>query len=83
MEIIQVINAVHEDSIAGMAYNRVKKEIYTCADGDRAIKVLFSKAAHAAMATEHKADRHYCWCYRSGTLRQASCCARRSCTEGL
>eukprot|EP00775_Hariotina_reticulata_P004041 gene4041-4288_t len=39
MEIIQVINAVHEDSIAGLAYNRVKKEIYTCADGDRAIKV--------------------------------------------
>jgi hypothetical protein len=39
MEIIQVINGAHEDSLAAIAFNRVKREVYTAAEGDRAIKV--------------------------------------------
>lgn len=39
MEIIQVISAAHEDSLAAIAFNRIKREVYTAAEGDRAIKV--------------------------------------------
>lgn len=40
MEIIRVIANAHEDSITSIAYNRVKREIYTAAEGDKAIKVF-------------------------------------------
>lgn len=39
MEVIQTINGAHEDALAGIAYNPVNKQIYTCAEGDKAIKV--------------------------------------------
>ncbi|WIA17403.1 hypothetical protein OEZ85_014259 [Tetradesmus obliquus] len=59
MEIIQVINAAHEDSLAAIAFNRIKREVYTAAEGDRAIKVwdlktgqrLRSQAVHKGMVT--------------------------------
>jgi hypothetical protein len=40
MEVKQVISGAHEDSIIGLAYNRLKREIYSVAEGDKAIKVL-------------------------------------------
>ena len=39
MEVIQVIGGAHEDSIVSLAYNRVKREVYSVAEGDKAIKV--------------------------------------------
>ncbi|KAF6254405.1 WD40-repeat-containing domain protein [Scenedesmus sp. NREL 46B-D3] len=59
MEIIQVINGAHEDDIAAIAFNRAKREVYTAAEGDRAIKVwdlktgqrLRSQAVHKGMVT--------------------------------
>lgn len=39
MEVIQTVNGAHEDALAGIAYNPVNRHIYTCAEGDKAIKV--------------------------------------------
>jgi hypothetical protein len=39
MEVIQTINGAHEDALAGIAYNPINKQVYTCAEGDKAIKV--------------------------------------------
>lgn len=39
MEVIQTINGAHEDALAGIAYNPVNRHVYTCAEGDKAIKV--------------------------------------------
>lgn len=39
MEVIQTIPAAHEDALAGIAYNPINKQVYTCAEGDKAIKV--------------------------------------------
>lgn len=38
MHIIQTICNAHEDSITSIAYNRLKREVFTAADGDKAIK---------------------------------------------
>ncbi len=45
MEIIQTLPNVHEDAVACIAYNRIKREVYTAAEGDRAIKVRQCLAA--------------------------------------
>lgn len=39
MEVVKVIEEAHESEIVSLAYNRVRKEIYSCADGDKVIKV--------------------------------------------
>lgn len=39
MEVVQVIANAHEDSITSIAYNRVKREVFSAAEGDKAIKV--------------------------------------------
>jgi hypothetical protein len=39
MEIVRVVEQAHESEIVSLAYNRARKEIYSCADGDRTIKV--------------------------------------------
>lgn len=39
MEIVKVIEEAHESSITAIAYNKVRKEIYSSADGDKVIKV--------------------------------------------
>jgi hypothetical protein len=39
MQIVQVINNAHEDSIVAIAYDGQRKEIYTASEGDRVIKV--------------------------------------------
>jgi hypothetical protein len=49
MEIVQTINGAHEDALAGVAYNPINRHIYTCAEGDKAIKVR-SKCADAVPA---------------------------------
>ena len=36
-----MIEEAHESEIVSLAYNRVRKEIYSCADGDKVIKVGF------------------------------------------
>lgn len=38
-EVVKVIEEAHESEIVCLAYNRVRKEIYSCADGDKVIKV--------------------------------------------
>ncbi|KAF5833397.1 WD40-repeat-containing domain protein, partial [Dunaliella salina] len=38
-EVVKVIEEAHESEIVSLAYNRVRKEIYSCADGDKVIKV--------------------------------------------
>mmetsp|Transcript_33374 Transcript_33374/g.84557 ORF Transcript_33374/g.84557 Transcript_33374/m.84557 type:complete len:866 (-) Transcript_33374:212-2809(-) len=43
MEIVRVVEQAHESEIVSLAYNRARKEIYSCADGDRTIKVWDSR----------------------------------------
>lgn len=41
MEVVRVIEEAHESEIVGLTYNRARKEIYSCADGDKTIKVSY------------------------------------------
>lgn len=95
MEVVQTINSAHEDALAGIAYNPVNKQIYTCAEGDKAIKVccvlyvwlLIQLATAPAPGTappaadQHTRSTHEHANTRCGTSRLGSCCAPRLCTE--
>lgn len=50
MEVIQTVNGAHEDALAGIAYNPINKQVYTCAEGDKAIKVSWKSCRCAAAA---------------------------------
>ena len=39
MEITKIIGEAHEGAIVALAYNRIRREIYSAADGDKVIKV--------------------------------------------
>lgn len=39
MEIVKVIEEAHESTITSIAFNKIRKEIYSSADGDKVIKV--------------------------------------------
>ena len=39
MEIVKVIGEAHEGAIVALAYNKIRREIYSAADGDKVIKV--------------------------------------------
>lgn len=39
MVLSKVIEEAHEDEIVCLAYNQLRKEIYSAADGDKVIKV--------------------------------------------
>lgn len=43
MEVIKVIEEAHESQITSLAYNKIRKEIYSSADGDKVIKVSIQK----------------------------------------
>lgn len=38
MEVIKVVDEAHESPISSIAYNRVLKELYSSADGDKVIR---------------------------------------------
>jgi hypothetical protein len=76
MEVIQQISNVHEDKLAGVAYNHVKKQLYTCAEGDMAIKVRRRReqgcchqacSQHPAPAPPN-AQSHKAWDLKTGEL---------------
>jgi hypothetical protein len=50
MEVILTVNGAHEDALAGIAYNPINKQVYTCAEGDKAIKVSWGCCQCAAAA---------------------------------
>jgi hypothetical protein len=68
MEVIQTINGAHEDALAGIAYNPINKQVHTCAEGDKAIKVSSSHYL-ASLAEQHS--------------QQAGCHQRWSCSRVL
>jgi hypothetical protein len=39
MEVVKVIEEAHESTITSIAFNKVRKEIFSAADGDKVIKV--------------------------------------------
>lgn len=39
MEIVRVVEEVHEGEVTCIAYNKFRKEVYTSADGEKLIKV--------------------------------------------
>ncbi|EFJ43514.1 hypothetical protein VOLCADRAFT_119046 [Volvox carteri f. nagariensis] len=43
MEIIKVVEEAHESPVSSIAYNRVLKELYSSADGDKVIRVWDAK----------------------------------------
>jgi len=43
MEVVRVIDEAHESEIVSLAYNRIRREIYSAADGDKVIKVWDSR----------------------------------------
>jgi len=59
MEIVKVVEEVHEGDVTCIAYNKYRKEIYTSADGDKNIKVwdlrsgqlLRTQTGHKGMVT--------------------------------
>jgi hypothetical protein len=38
--VVRVINEAHEGAIVSLAYNKLRREIYSSADGDKVIKVM-------------------------------------------
>lgn len=51
MEVIQIIPAAHEDALAGIAYNPINKQVYTCAEGDKAIKVCIGRRSSSSITS--------------------------------
>jgi hypothetical protein len=69
MQIVQVINNAHEDSVVAIAYDSQRKEIYTASEGDRLIKVLVSRLHQLCTVACFTVNAHRC-----GTRKPASSC---------
>ncbi|KAG2444756.1 hypothetical protein HXX76_001500 [Chlamydomonas incerta] len=55
MEVVKVVDEAHESPISSIAYNRVLKELYSSADGDKVIRVWDAKTgALVRMQKGHK-----------------------------
>jgi hypothetical protein len=83
MEVVQLIAGAHDDALAGIAFNAVNRQIYTCAEGDKAIKVCWCRQLASCThlrGPPQPARRTQTTTHRCGTSRRGSCNASRRCT---